>query len=452
MPKERAVEPSAQERAFGAEVARHQAAARVTQEWVAQRVDLDRSKISETCSGRFLPSYPALKELITALGMDRTRAIELWRAAQDGQEERRQAEKMARHPPPEGWTALPVLPAEVQSLLQAQIRAAEELPYRLPGARRPSLATVYVRQELGNVTEEPQPEQPRPEPVWDGHEPLCLPATPTMRLAMRAPSRTLPEALDGADHLLVTGGPGQGKSTMALRLAADIATQWAAPTGDSTAPLAELVVPLRLTARVLAARLSKPFPQALADSVCAEYHGLLHREVGAHLLADRVAGCRWLLLIDGLDEVADSAERDRLVTVLSARACDPPGSPYRVMLTTRPTEGAPLAPLQRATAARYELQPFDEEALHCFAENWFAEEGKDTADRFRRQVREAHLDELVRVPLLATIAAIIFQQPDQPRCPTTDISSTRSTWRSCGPRAPSRRDPSSTCAPTCWSI
>ena len=405
------MEPSAQERAFGAEVERYRAAARVGQEWVARRVGLSRPKVSEVCSGHFLPSRQALD----ALGMDRECAVQLWRAAWDGREQRRHAEKMARHRAPEGWTALPVLPAEVQSLLRAQDRAAQELPYRLPGvgARRLSLATVYVRQELGSAAEQPQPEQPRPEPVWDGRELLHLPAAPILRLAVRPPSRTIREALDGAEHLLVTGGPGQGKSTLSLRLAADIAAQWAAPTGNSTAPLAEPVVPLRLTARELATRLHLPGAQALADSVRCEYGALLRRDVGVHLLAERVAGCRWLLLVDGLDEVADSAERNRLVSVLSEWVSDPAGSPYRIVLTTRPIEGAALAPLLRAQAARYELQPFDEEALRRFAENWFAEQGRDTAHRFLGQVREAYLEELVQVPLLATIAAIIFEQHDQ---------------------------------------
>ena len=320
------MEPSAQECAFAAEVKRYLAAARVSQGWVAQQVGLSRPKVSEVCSGHFLPSRQVLDALVTALAMDRERAVELWRAAWDGREQRRQAEKMARHRPPEGWTALPVLPAEVQSLLRAQVQAAQELPYRLPGARRPSLATVYVRQELGSAAEEPQPEQPRPEPVWDGRDLLRLPAVPTMRLAVRPPSRTIREALDGDDHLLVTGGPGQGKSTLSLRLTADIAAEWAAPTGNSTAPLAEPVVPLRLTARELAARLDLPFSQALAASVRSGYGALLRCDVGAHLLAERVAGCRWLLLVDALDEVADSVERDRLVAVLSAWACDPAGS------------------------------------------------------------------------------------------------------------------------------
>jgi cellulose synthase operon protein C len=403
--------PSAQERAFAAEVERCRVAARVNQQWIAQRVGLSRPKISEICHGRFLPSRQVLDELVTALAMDRERAVGLWREALIARDARRRSKQMAGHQAPSGWAEIPVLPADVRSLLRAQILAAVDLPYRLPGARNPSLATVYVRQDLGSGTDDPPPEQPRTEPMRDGKVPMNLPEAPTVRLAVRPPSRTIRAALDGDDHLLVTGGPGQGKSTLSLRLAAGIAEAWSTRPDDETAPLSEPVVPLRLTARELATRLDLPFAQALAESVRAEYGSLLRTDLGADLLGDRVAGCRWLLLVDGLDEVADVVERDRVVTVLAAGASDPTGSPYRVLLTTRPVEGSALAPLQRVAATRYELQAFDEEALRRFAENWFAEEGHEMAERFIHQVRQAHLDELVSVPLLATIAAIIFGQP-----------------------------------------
>jgi cellulose synthase operon protein C len=305
--------------------------------------------------------------------------------------------------PPKDWEDLPELAAEVRFLLRAQIQAAQELPYRLPGARRPSLATVYVRQDLGTASEESTFDQPRPTPILDGRGQLTdPPSMPVVRLAVRPPSRMVREALDGDNHVLVTGGPGQGKSTLSLRLAADIATKWTS-TAAGAPPLAEPVVPLRLTARELASRPGLSFPAAVAQSVQAEYGASLD------VFGDRVAGCRWLLLVDGLDEVADSAERDRLVAILAMWASDDE-SPYRVVLTTRPLEGAALAPLQRIGAARYELQPFNEEALRHFADNWF--ESADRGFRFVRQIRAAHLDELVRVPLLATIAAIIFEQHD----------------------------------------
>jgi transcriptional regulator with XRE-family HTH domain len=406
------MELSPQERAFAAEVERCRAAAGVKQDWVARQVGLSRPKISEICRGRFLPSRQTLERLVTALAMDKERAVELWDAARRARVGRRHSERMSSLPAPTGWSALPVLPTEVLALLRAQEEAAVYMPYRLHGARATSLATVYVRQHLGSGMEEPQPEQPRAEPMRDGQVPLSLPEPPAPRLTVRPPSRTLRAALDGDDHLLVTGGPGQGKSTMSLRLAADIAAAWRAPTTDEGAPLVEPVIPVRLTARELATRLGLPAAQALAASIMAEYGSLMLRfEVGADVLGEKVGGCRWLLLVDGLDEIANGDERDQLVKALGAWVSGP-DSPYRIVLTTRPVEGAALAPFQRAAAARYELQPFDEEALRRFAENWFAEEGPDTAARFVRQVRHAHLDELVQVPLLATIAAIIFSQRD----------------------------------------
>lgn len=192
-------------------------------------------------------------------------------------------------PPPADWADLPELPSPIRSLLRAQVQAAQDLPYRLPGARRPSLATVYVRQDLGTGTEEPA-EQTRPEPILDSRGQLIdSPNPPVARLAVRPPSRTVRAALDGDDHLLVTGGPGQGKSTLSLRLAADVAARWASFGPD---PLAEPVVPLRLTARELATRLSVPFPEAVAQCVHVEYGALLAEQVEPAVVRERVAGCR----------------------------------------------------------------------------------------------------------------------------------------------------------------
>ncbi|MFC6089998.1 NACHT domain-containing protein [Saccharothrix lopnurensis] len=305
---------------------------------------------------------------------------------------------------PEDWSALPVLPADVRSLLEAQEQAAREMPYRLRGARTPSLDTVYVRQELGTGTEEAH-EEHRAEPELDERGLLRERAAPKPRLTVRPPARTVQEALDDDQHLLVTGGPGQGKSTLSLRLAGELAARWLG--GTEPPPLTEVVLPLRLTARELAKRLDLPFPRALVESTRADYGSLLWSEVEPDRLTGRVAGCRWLLLVDGLDEVADPDDQALLVQVLGR--CARAGTPYRVVVTTRPIAGTVLAPLQRVSAARYELQPFDEEAFRRFACRWF-EDAPERADRFVRQTREAHLDELVRVPLLATIAAIVFEQ------------------------------------------
>ncbi|USX55913.1 NACHT domain-containing NTPase [Lentzea sp. HUAS12] len=296
-------------------------------------------------------------------------------------------------------------PVEIDSLMRAQVLMAEQLPYQLRGARTPSLSTVYVRQDLGTGGDELTSGDARPRPMVDGHGQLVeVSTTPRVRTSVRPPSRTVREALESDDHLVITGGPGQGKSTLTLRLAADLARGWSGGGAEQTT---ERVVPLRLTARELAARLDAPFAEALAASVRAEYNLRLRYAIDPSHFEDRVSGCRWLLLVDGLDEVTSPSDRDDLVHALAGWAAS--GDVYRIVLTTRPIEGGVLAPLQRIGAVRYELQPFDEEALRTFAESWFSDDG-DAAANFLRQIRKAYLDELVRVPLLATIAAIIFEQ------------------------------------------
>ncbi|OKK00273.1 NACHT domain-containing protein [Amycolatopsis sp. CB00013] len=314
--------------------------------------------------------------------------------------------------PPDSWDDLPELPPSIQQLLHAQVEIAQDFPYRLPGAQRPSLSAVYVRQDISSGSESQPSEPERPVPMLDSRGQLIdVPARPVTRLVVRPPSRTVRAALDDDDHLLITGGPGQGKSTLSLRLAADIATRWSS---DGDAPLAEPVIPLRVTARELAMRLDLPFFQALAETALAEYGSLLASPVDADTLARRAMGCRWLLLVDGLDEVADGNQRDRLIRVLGTWASDVASSHLRVVLTSRPIAGLALAPFQVAGGARYELLTFDEEALRAFAANWFDE---NVAQRFVRQVHEANLDELIRIPLLATIAAIIFEQDYNRRLP-----------------------------------
>jgi hypothetical protein len=124
------------------------------------------------------------------------------------------------------WGEFDRLPARIQALLRAQEILAADMPYRLRGARQHSLGTVYVRQELGTGTDAPRPEQPRTEPYRDGKVPVSLPEPPAVRVAVRPPARPIRAALDANDHMLITGGPGQGKSTLSLRLTAEIILAW----------------------------------------------------------------------------------------------------------------------------------------------------------------------------------------------------------------------------------
>src|SRR5687767_13621197 len=169
------------------------------------------------------------------------------------------------------WAGAPVLPAGIKDLLWAQNQAADLLPYQLPGARRPTLGTVHVRQDVGSGVDE-VPADPSPAPRLDERGQLveAPPAPSVLRVTVRPPSKPMRSALDNDAHLVITGGPGQGKSTLTLRLTASIVEAWS-ERRDDDAPIAEPVVPLRLPARVLAAHLGLSISQTLANSASAEY-------------------------------------------------------------------------------------------------------------------------------------------------------------------------------------
>lgn len=314
---------------------------------------------------------------------------------------------------PVSWDRLPALPLEGRRLLRAQMRAADSLPYHLYGPRRPALSQVYVRQELSVATDR---SQARGDAGPDGEG-----DQQHWRLAGAGPVRALVEVLAGGEHLLVIGGPGQGKSTLSLQVAGSLASAWLGG-GDAGRLTAEPMLPLRLTARALAARIGRPWPEALADAASVDVGAHGDVMVSARHVAAPVGGARWLVLVDGVDEIADVGLRTSLIEVLAARAADP-DSGCRLLVTTRPlAEGVTAGPLGGRLAA-YVLEPFDRDALETFAARWFDPDGTPSgaarAAGFLAAVGAAGLAEIITVPLLATVAAVVLEIRDGQALPTT---------------------------------
>ncbi|MBI0295212.1 caspase family protein [Streptomyces sp. PRKS01-29] len=301
---------------------------------------------------------------------------------------------------------------DLDRLIEAQKEEAASFPYEdlLEGLRRPRFTEVYVRQQMtaaqGLEAEHhgdgvPEPSRPG---EWsrsrEREERRAEAGAPALEGKQdRRVSQSLKSVLESPEHLLITGGPGMGKSSLISQLPREL-------TKDA--------VPIRVTAKRLAphALSHRPWQEAIAASV---EKGML--PAGLDRLPDRpTPDGRWVILIDALDEVSDTGARDRLVDWVDGILGPPREPPFRLILTSRPPTPADRHKLIRAGMAHYTLEPFTADGLKRFAAGWFHDAPvPGQAERFLAQLREGHLLDVAKVPLLATIAAIVFEKsPDKP--------------------------------------
>ncbi len=123
-----------------------------------------------------------------------------------------------------------------------------------------------------------------------------------------------------------------------------------------------------------------------------------------------------MVLVDGLDEIPDPQLRREVIRSVAQHSR--PDSDYRFVVTTRALSESELAPLRTANVGDYVIEPFDRPGLEEFASKWFAVQQVPSpeaeTERFLRETSDGRLRELVRNPLLATIAAVsAVKEPDQ---------------------------------------
>ncbi|MFF3331945.1 NACHT domain-containing protein [Streptomyces sp. NPDC002888] len=279
--------------------------------------------------------------------------------------------------------------------LRAARRAAREHPYAgvLPGTT-PPLASVYMRQRA-HPDGDGSPRRPLPDPAVPGADQWV----PGERILAR----------DG--NCVVLAGPGGGKSSLLrIGMAASL-DRWL---GGGT----DVTVPVLVPAAELA--VGRPLPEAIADSATSELSafGLLESIPAEFFRTAPRPGVRWLVLVDGLDEVTDPEARQRVLNALQSIAQDTDASPYRFVVATRPLPAGSLRTLGKAVPL-FELRPFEPDELVVFAEQWFRQLGLPDppalATAFVTTAKDAGLLELARTPLMATMLCQLHAiDPDGP--------------------------------------
>jgi HEAT repeat protein len=276
----------------------------------------------------------------------------------------------------------------LETYLAAARRAASEHPYAgvLPGTT-PPLAAVYLRQQIRRLGDE-----------FRASREVTTPA---------AGATPADDVLADPPTCVILSGPGGGKSSLLRTRLASGVERWLDGRGENVLPV---MVPA-------AALVAPTLTEALATAVAADL-GLVEKLPAAFFETSPRPGARWLVLVDGLDEVADPIQKGKVLGKLAQATSGEYAYLYRFVIATRPLPGNELDTLGTGVP-RYELQPFDDHDLESVARRWFhaasLPDPVGTARRFVQALDRSQLAELARVPLMtAMLCQLHADAPDQP--------------------------------------
>ncbi|MBU7581442.1 MAG: NACHT domain-containing protein [Nostoc sp. TH1S01] len=122
-----------------------------------------------------------------------------------------------------------------------------------------------------------------------------------------------------------------------------------------------------------------------------------------------------LILLDGLDEIADEKKRSEVVTRLYSFVKNKQYVQNRVIITSRPTEYKRDL-FQTEEFPHYFIVPFDESKINLFIEKWYDSHFSDSQESHRWQTnlkgvlnKQERIKLLVENPLLLTLVCLIHR-------------------------------------------
>ncbi|MCI0478093.1 MAG: NACHT domain-containing protein, partial [Anaerolineales bacterium] len=291
------------------------------------------------------------------------------------------------------------------------------------------LRQVFVEQ---NMRENPPPVE-LPKEVWEKLSrdkeihPDDLPSGITLDDVRRAreayyekPLLLVLDVLTDAryQHTIILGDPGSGKSTLARFVMLSLVDPATADDKlqKAFAGYLPLIVELRDYVGECISENCKTFLEFLEYLGKSQGWALTQSALHNHLKNDG----RAVVIFDGLDEIFDPEQRERITRQIVGFCGDYPKA--RVIVTSR-VIGYRRKILTDAGFTHFTLQDLDEKQVERFVRRWYdlamsdrPDEAKERRERIQRSFKEsASIRQLAGNPMLLTIMAIIGKHQELPR-------------------------------------
>jgi HEAT repeat protein len=211
--------------------------------------------------------------------------------------------------------------------------------------------------------------------------------------------------------VVLLGDPGTGKTTLVRYLAVMAAGSKAADIG---LPEGQERLPILVYMRDWA----KHPERSLLAQVQDFAENTLQMDLPSGFLEHWTDG-QALLLLDGLDEVAEDATRATLVEKINCFLADPAHEQNWAVITSRPWGYQPYY-FRTDTYPHFELELFNEAQIQEFIEHWYLNRCNNNVAQAQELIRDLQdalkskdrLQSLVRNPLLLTMVALIHRYQD----------------------------------------